>query len=628
MTNIAPTADPSRGLTEAERAVGQPQSAPQLGTASVAGPSAALPDWCPPWAERLGDAYLSGTSCVFMLHGNVRDLVPLGPPAAQPAAGWGTAPDFLARELFGRWDIVLAYDVGKGLRPLAGPDPVRLRTMVQWLTERLGNVASWPRDPDQAIAAIDALLERNLIDPPEQRKRIAVVLDYGQYLAPAGDAASSVRSGAGRLVRILGWATNPLLRRVNVAIVLLTDSLAEMHPRLVTSPAVTTINVPLPDAQERERFALFTAEAAGMPADRMDAVKRTAAVAGGLTLESLRAVITMSARDGTPPDGPEFAAKKKDLIERSCQGLVEFIQPRLTLDAVAGHAEAKNRLETDARAIKRGQLESAPMGYLICGPVGTGKSFIAECYAGSVGIPCAMLKNFRSKYVGETEGNLEHALDVLRGLGPVVVVIDEADAALGNRESGGDSGTSARVFSMIARQMGDTRYRGKIIWMLLTSRPDLLPIDLKRQGRAEVHIPLFYPHDQAEMDAMFTAMARKSRVRLAPGLPGPIDLSLGLSGADIESVVLAARRKGLERAADAGQPDPDTISAADLEAAIDDFMPSAQGLEKEMQEIAAVLECTEKRFLPERWREQVGKAGGRAHLQERLAAIREVIGSS
>ena len=628
MTDIAPTAEPSRGLTEADRAVGQPQSAPQLGTASVAGPSAALPDWCPPWAERLGDAYLSGTSCVFMLHGNVRDLVPLGPPAAQPAAGWGTAPDFLSRELFGHWDIVLAYDVGKGLRPLAGPDPVRLRAMVQWLTERLGNAASWPRDPDQAIAAIDALLERNLIDPPEQRKRIAVVLDYGQYLAPAGDAASSVRSGAGRLVRILGWATNPLLRRVNVAIVLLTDSLAEMHPRLVTNPAVTTINVPLPDAQERERFARFTAAAAGMPADRMDAVNRTAAVAGGLTLESLRAVITMSARDGTPPDGPEFAAKKKDLIERSCQGLVEFIQPRLTLDAVAGHAEAKNRLETDARAIKRGQLESAPMGYLICGPVGTGKSFIAECYAGSVGIPCAMLKNFRSKYVGETEGNLEHALDVLRGLGPVVVVIDEADAALGNRESGGDSGTSARVFSMIARQMGDTRYRGKIIWMLLTSRPDLLPIDLKRQGRAEVHIPLFYPHDQAEMDAMFTAMARKSRVRLAPGLPGPIDLSLGLSGADIESVVLAARRKGLERAADAGQPDPDTISAADLEAAIDDFMPSAQGLEKEMQEIAAVLECTEKRFLPERWREQVGKAGGRAHLQERLAAIREVIGSS
>jgi SpoVK/Ycf46/Vps4 family AAA+-type ATPase len=338
-------------------------------------------------------------------------------------------------------------------------------------------------------------------------------------------------------------------------------------------------------------------------------------------------VVTLSAREGTAADGPEFAARKKDLIERSCHGLIEFIQPRLTLDAVAGHAEAKSRLESDARAIKRGQLEAAPMGYLICGPVGTGKSFIAECYAGSVGIPCVVLKNFRSKYVGETEGNLEHALGVLRSLGPVVVVIDEADAALGNRQSDGDSGTSARVFSMIARQMGDTRYRGKIVWMLLTSRPDLLPIDLKRQGRAEVHIPLFYPHDQAEMDAMFTAMARKCKVKLAPGLPGPVDLGLGLSGADIESIVLAARRKGLERAADAGQPAPDTIAAEELKAAIEDFMPSAQGLEKEMQEIAAVLECTEKRFLPDRWKEKVNQSGGRSRLQERLAAIREVISS-
>ena len=628
MTNAAIKTD--AGPRSIDAAPGAPTG--PLGAAAAApGGSASLPEWCPAWAERLGDAYLSGTSCVFMLHGNVRDLVPIAAPAAaggrDDVAAWGTVPDFLAREMFGRWDVVLAYDVGKGLRPLAGPDPTRLRTMAQWLTERLGNAANWPRDPDQAIAAIDAILERNLIDPPEQRKRIAIVLDYAQYLAPAGEAGSSARAGAGRLVRILGWASNPLLRRVNVAVVMLADTLAEVHPRLTTNPAVTAIDVPLPEAVERERFALATAAAAGVPADRMDGVKRVAALSGGLTLESLRAVIALSAREGTAPDGPEFAARKKDMIERSCQGLVEFIQPRLTLDAVAGHEAAKARLQSDARAIQRGQLESAPMGYLICGPVGTGKSFIAECYAGSVGIPCAVLKNFRSKYVGETEGNLEHALDVLRSLGPVVVIIDEADAALGNRDQGGDSGTSARVFSMIARQMGDTRYRGKIMWMLLTSRPDLLPIDLKRQGRAEVHIPLFYPHDQAEMDAMFTAMARKCRVKLAPGLPGPIDLSLGLSGADIESVVLAARRKGLERAADAGQPVPDTISAEDLKEALDDFMPSAQGLEKEMQEIAAVLECTEKRFLPERWKQKVNEPGGRSRLQERLAAIREVIGS-
>ena len=41
--------------------------------------------------------------------------------------------------------------------------------------------------------------------------------------------------------------------------------------------------------------------------------------------------------------------------------------------------------------------------------------------------------------------------------------------------------------------MGNTEYRGKIVWFLITSRPDLLPVDLKRQGRAEEHLALFYP---------------------------------------------------------------------------------------------------------------------------------------
>ena len=153
----------------------------------------------------------------------------------------------------------------------------------------------------------------------------------------------------------------------------------------------------------------------------------------------------------------------------------------------------KQRLREDAQLLQRGDTETLPMGYLVCGPVGTGKTFLAQCMAGEMGAPCVILKNFRSKYVGETEGNLERVLGVLRAMGPVVVVIDEADAALGDRDQEGDSGTSSRVFSLIAAQMGDTRYRGKILWMLLTCRPDLLPIDLKRQGRAEVHIPLFYP---------------------------------------------------------------------------------------------------------------------------------------
>jgi SpoVK/Ycf46/Vps4 family AAA+-type ATPase len=229
-----------------------------------------------------------------------------------------------------------------------------------------------------------------------------------------------------------------------------------------------------------------------------------------------------------------------------------------------------------------------------------------------------VLKNFRSKYVGETEGNLQQILAVLRSLGPVVVIVDEADAALGNRQSDGDSGTSARVFSMIAAQMGNTRYRGQIIWMLLTSRPDLLPIDLKRQGRAEVHIPMFYPYEDAEVREMFQVMAKKNKVKIADDAIPTVSADGRLSGADIESIVLGAKRA----AQSANRTD---AARADLELALKEFIPSAQGLEKELQETAAVLECTQMSLLTPPWRERISKPEGRTRLQERMAAIRQML---
>src|SRR5213080_3326608 len=113
------------------------------------------------------------------------------------------------------------------------------------------------------------------------------------------------------------------------------------------------------------------------------------------------------------------------------------------------------------------------MGYLVCGPVGTGKSFIVQCFAKEIGIPVVELLNFRSKWQGQTEANLERVLGLLDAIGPIAVVVDEADAALGTRETGGaDSGVSERVFASLAAFMGDTRRRGKVIWFLMTSRSE------------------------------------------------------------------------------------------------------------------------------------------------------------
>jgi ATP-dependent 26S proteasome regulatory subunit len=574
-----------------------------------------LPSWYPSWARDMADLYFSGTTCMFVLHGNVHDFIRC---PADAGDRYCSLTEFLSEQIFGKWDIVLSYDVSRGLRAMAGSDSKRLQGMMQYLTARWGEPITWPREPDKLLLGLDAFIERNLVEEPGKRRSVALVFDYAQYLVSAGDLDALARGNASRLVRFLAWAQNPHIKRINMAFCLIADRMAEVNERLLQSPHVAAIEVPLPNREERERFIANATKGQDFGKLADFTPQQLAELSNGLSLVNLNVVIQQAARSGRRLDQNRFRQLKKTMIERQCQGLVEFIEPHHTLDLVVGHEDAIQRLKDDAEAIREGHSDSAPMGYLVCGPVGTGKTFLAECYAGSIGIPCVVLRNFRSKYVGETEGNLEQVLTVLRSLGPVLVIVDEADAALGNRQASGDSGTSARVFSMIASQMGNTRFRGQIVWMLLTSRPDLLPIDLKRQGRAEVHIPLFYPHDEATLRKMFAVMAKKNKVPLEDGAVPQIDPKRRLSGADVESVVLAAKRRAVNE-------NRASVSKADLEQALTEFIPSAQGLEKELQDLAAVLECTQMSFLPPEWREKVQQPDGRARLQERMVAIRQLI---
>ena len=71
--------------------------------------------------------------------------------------------------------------------------------------------------------------------------------------------------------------------------------------------------------------------------------------------------------------------------------------------------------------------------------------------------------------------------------------------------------------------------------------------------------------------------------------------------------------------------DRDELTAQDLEMSLESFIPSAQGMEKERQELCAVLECTDRRFLTDHWKEELAKPGGRSKLQQRVAMIETML---
>jgi len=574
-----------------------------------------LPQWFPAWASQLADLYFSGTTAAFVLYGNTYDLFRIG---GDDSSRYGVLAEFLAEQLFGRWSLVLHYDLGRGLRAFAGRDEKRLKDMVTLVNKRLGDISALQKDPATAFAVLDRLVRNNIMAAEDDRLSVAVVLEQASYVFPSGEPGRLNTQASSQLVTMLNWAMSPHVKRLNMAFMMVDEKLADVSDRLTGNPHVATIEVPLPDDKARDAF--ITASTAGTSLKDFSDFEAAglAKLTAGISLTDLNVLIQSARESGKRLDPGTFRSLKKRLLERQCQGLLEFIEPRWTLDTVVGHDAAKARLREDAALLKRGALDSLPMGYLLCGPVGTGKSFLAQCVSGEIGVPCVILKNFRSKYVGETEGNLERVLSVLRAMGPVVVVVDEADAALGSREAEGDSGTSSRVFAMIAAQMGDTQYRGRILWMLLTARPDLLPIDLKRQGRAEVHIPLFYPTDEAEIRQMFVILAKKLGSTLAAEDVPALPQRGHLSGADIEGMVGRAWRTSLLAGAD-------HITRESLATVVDQFMPSTQGLERELQETAAILECTDRQFLPAAMLQKTTADGGRAALQARLTALKQLV---
>jgi SpoVK/Ycf46/Vps4 family AAA+-type ATPase len=564
----------------------------------------------PEWAQALARRYFTKVVTTFVCHGAVRDLQPATGPAGERR--YIPLKQFMSDELFPGRDYVLFYDRSSGVR-MATPEQQRdLATVIDAYDTFHGGSGKGavPREPGRALPIIENFARSILT----QGKSIAVVVDYAETIAPAGDATTLSGEDRFTLVTLTRWAQDVTFLSRDFSLVLITDSMMELSPRITRHPYASLIEISLPNEAERAEYVRVRLGHRDIKDVSDISLEVLAQLTSGLSRVQLQRIMN-EALAGDRLDQDDLKARKKEIIQAECYGLLEFIEPKYALEVVSGHKGAKRLLESAATAIKNGQRDVVPMGYLVSGPIGTGKTFLTTCFAGQIGIPCVKFLNFRSQWQGVTEGNLERIFNILKALNPVAVIIDEADAMLGNRSASGDSGTSARVFGSIAAFMGNTDYRGRIVWFLLTARPDLLPVDLKRQGRAEEHIALFYPETVEERDELFRAIARKTHTEIGAASPASIiPPGMTLSGADVEAALV--RAKG--RAVAAGRTQ---VSTEDLQATFADFLPPSYPQEVELQTLVAVMECTSREVLPERYRSM-----DRAEVVRRVRELKGPLG--
>ena len=247
---------------------------------------------------------------------------------------------------------------------------------------------------------------------------------------------------------------------------------------------------------------------------------------------------------------------------------------------------------------RNGKTDVIERGVLVPGRVGVGKSFLIDCFASECGLPVMEMGEFRSKWVGDTEQQQARILLTIRALGPVIVVVDEADAVFGTREADGDSGVSGRVFAAFAAHIGDSTLRGRELWVAMTSRPDLLAIDMKRQGRFGLCIPLFPAQGPDDVVDLFTTVAKVKGINLTDEIQAYIRQSLGakpLTGSDVESILTRAKERAVLAKRD------NDVRRGDLEEAVTSFIDALDPNLLALQELAAVLACSDRRYLPDHY---------------------------
>ena len=125
-----------------------------------------------------------------------------------------------------------------------------------WLTNALGPEGgglSLLREPAAALELIDRYLLRTLNlqalanGGGKAPRRIAVVIEFAEFVVPRGDALQLGGPFAANVVKVLGWANDPAIAQANIVTVLVSEGLHDLNTLVVENPHAAALHVPLPD---------------------------------------------------------------------------------------------------------------------------------------------------------------------------------------------------------------------------------------------------------------------------------------------------------------------------------------------------------------------------------------------
>lgn len=446
----------------------------------------------PAWIESLSHAYSKRGKGIVLLTGGTLDVF-------QNVSGDSYLP--LEQSLFEALKekfVVVRFDVATGISFYDDGDREKLLAVcaqhdrVAKEGQRLGDVkqelektAHVPLAAMVLLASITTAVARMRLTVKEVRP-VCVLVQYAGALLPNRDWDALAEVDRQRLVQFLSWVQNPVYLRGDNLVILVAGMRSELNQKIISLPSTEAIEIDLPNCEQRKQFAAwFQSKNDGVRFE--GTVEAFAEFSAGLSLTSIQDILEVSARSATPVSNKEVLAEVNLKLEAELGGVVKVIRPSHTADDVIGYEAPKKFLR---QLFKRcNDPKRAVSSILVSGPNGSGKTFLLEALAQESGRIVIELAGLRGMYFGETDKLFERLLWHIRTYGKILILVDEAHTAFGSVHSSDTHETEKRLAGNIIKMMGNKALLGKVLWALMTSRPDRLDPDVK--SRSPIQIPLF-----------------------------------------------------------------------------------------------------------------------------------------
>jgi SpoVK/Ycf46/Vps4 family AAA+-type ATPase len=249
-------------------------------------------------------------------------------------------------------------------------------------------------------------------------------------------------------------------------------------------------------------------------------------------------------------------------------------------------------------------------GAAVCGPIGSGKTFIFEAVATEMDMVVLVLKNLRSQWFGQTDVIFERLRRVLEALSKVLIFVDEADTQFGAIGPNAHE-TERRLTGKIQAMMSDPRLRGQVFWLLITARIHQLSPDLRRPGRVgDLIIPVLDPESedrQAFLEWVIQpVLGRKPKAN-------ELDRLLEAIG-DLSAAAMASLRSELKARQLLCKAEALGMDAI-LEV-VHDHLPAAIATTRHYQTLQALVHCSRRSLLPDPKVSEADRAGWEAEIRQ------------